>query len=135
MKPIIYIDRITQKKESEKVYGGSALKFLYGDDWVSKLFGFPLLHLLAKNPIFSALYGMWQKHPFSKKKIVPFIQAFEVNPSEFLLEVSKYKSFNDFFIRHLKSEARPIIADESTAIIPADGRYLVFPNINLADGF
>lgn len=135
MEPIVYIDRITGKQEVEKVYGAAALKFLYGKDWVSRLFGAPVAHLLAKNPLFSAWYGYVQKLPFSKKKIIPFIEAFHVDASEFLKPVESFRSFNDFFIRELKSEARPIAADDKTAIIPADGRYLFYPDISVADGF
>lgn len=35
-------------------------------------------------------------------------------------DVSKYRSFNDFFTRRLKAEARPIDANPYTAISPAD---------------
>lgn len=135
MEPIIYIDRSTGKQCSEKVYGASALKFLYGDDLVSKIFGTPLLHLLAKYPFFSALYGFWQKMPFTKKKISPFIDKFDVDPLEFKEEISQFKSFNDFFIRKLKPESRPIASGEKIAIIPADGRYYFYPNIEERDGF
>lgn len=133
--PILYIDRVTKKKSIEKVYGTRTLSFLYGEDFISKIFGASLLHLLVRYPIFSSLYGFWQKLPFTKKKIVPFIKNFEVDPSEFLLKPEEYRSFNDFFIRHLKPEARPIAEGENRAVIPADGRYYFYQNINEATGF
>lgn len=132
---IIFIERLTACKQVEKVYGASALKLLYGDDWITKVLGIPLLHTLVKNPIFSRIYGFFQKWRFSKKKIKPFIKNFEIDASEFLLPVEQYASFNDFFIRKLKSNARPIDANENTAIIPADGRYLVYQDIDKALGF
>lgn len=132
---ITYIDRVSQQEEIERVYGEKALKFIYGSDFVSKLVGYPLLHLLVRTPFFSALYGYWQKSPYSKQKIKPFIEKFHVDTSEFLDSVDDYKSFNDFFIRKLKKEARPIASGENVAIIPADGRYLFYPNISQSEGF
>ena len=135
MEPIIYIDRVTGEHRTERVYGSAALKLLYGDDLVSKVLGAPLLQLLSKVPLFSALYGFWQKLPLTKSKIVPFIQAYEIDPGEFLDPVDSFKSFNDFFIRKLKPEARPQFPGEGIATMPADGRYLFYQNIGKADGF
>lgn len=132
---IYYIDRLTGKKCVEKVYGEKALRFLYGDDLISKIIAPPILHLLAKFPFFSALYGFWQRQPLSKRKIVPFIKAFDVDPSEFAEDVSQFRSFNDFFIRKLKPECRPIAKGENIAVIPADGRYYFYQNLSKAEGF
>ncbi|MCL4162605.1 UNVERIFIED_CONTAM: hypothetical protein GTU68_013081, partial [Idotea baltica] len=40
-----------------------------------------------------------------------------------------FASFNDFFVRHLTPEARPYSHDESDIVSPADGRVLVFPQL------
>lgn len=135
MDPIYYIDRKRGKREQEKVYGASALKLIYGNDWVSKLLGPFLLHALVKYPFFSALYGKWQTSSFSKSKIEPFVRNFDVDSSEFLHKTSQFNSFNDFFIRELKPEARPIAPGENIAVIPADGRYLFYSDISKEDGF
>lgn len=132
---LIVRDRLTGKIEREQVYGQAALRFLYGDDLVTKLFGRPLLAPLCKTPFFSAFYGWLQKRPASKKKVLPFIRKYGVDTSEFEKEVASFESFNDFFIRKLKPEARPIASDDEVATIPADGRFLAFPNIDKADGF
>ncbi len=134
MDTIHYIDRQSGKVEEEKVYGRAALKLLYGNDWISKLLGPILLHILVKYPFFSAWYGRWQASPSSKKKIKPFIRNFGVDSSEFCEDISQYNSFNDFFIRKLKSEARPL-AQADRAIIPADGRYLFYSDLSKTDGF
>lgn len=126
MKPIFYIDRLTDKVEEEKVYGANAIKLIYGDDGISKAFGAPLLHLLAKTSLFAALYGWWQKLPITKKKIQPFIDAFQVDSAEFAEKPSDFRSFNDFFIRRLKPEARPIDSVDNVAVIPADARYYFY---------
>lgn len=135
MESLVYIDRLTGKKETEKVYGGAALKFIYGDDWVSTLLGTPLLHALIRNPIFSKCYGFWQKTKLSKRKIIPFIEHFGVDASEFQEAVASYQSFNDFFIRKLKISCRPIAPGHDAAVMPADGRYRFYPHIANSDGF
>jgi phosphatidylserine decarboxylase len=135
MESIFYIDRITGNLEEEKIYGGAVLQFLYGDGVFSKLFGVPLMHLLSGIPFFSAAYGYAQNHPSSRKKVLPFIEKFGVNASEFAEPAENFLTFNDFFTRKLKKEARPIDPHPGTAIIPADGRYLFYPNIETSDGF
>jgi phosphatidylserine decarboxylase len=132
---ITVYNRVTGKQETEKVYGGKALRFLYGDDLISRLFGPFLLHSLVKKAPFSALYGFWQKSRFSKKKVLPFIKEYGIDTSEFLDDVSSYSSFNDFFCRKLKPEVRPIDPRQNVAIIPADGRYYFYQDIDEADGF
>lgn len=117
---IPYIERTTGKKEEEKVYGGSLVEFLYG----RSKFGAALASFIAYSPWISAAYGFWQKLPYSKKKIAPFIKEYGVDTKEFLDPVDSFTSFNDFFIRFLKPEARPLAPGH--LIIPADGRYLAY---------
>lgn len=133
--PLRYIDRVTGKEEIEKVYGARALELLYGDDWVSRIFGAPLLYLTARFSLVSRLYGFWQHTRWSARKIRPFIKAYDVEVSEFLEPVSSFKSFNDFFIRHLKPSARPITQGDNIAVIPADGRYRFYPDVSRAFEF
>lgn len=135
MQKIVYIDRKTKKREIEKVYGRFFLQLFYGNSPFNRLMNFVFLPWLVKCPFFSAFYGYLQKKAYSKKKIVPFIKTFHVDSSEFLEPVSSYQSFNDFFIRKLKPESRPIAPGEDVAIIPADGRYYFYQNIDLTDGF
>lgn len=135
MNPIVYIDRETGKKVCEKIYTEQLIRFFYGDSWFNRLMRSWLLPPLVKWPFFSSFYGYLQKHPSSIGKIEPFIQTFDIDSSEFLEPVTHFRSFNDFFIRKLKPEARPIAADPSVAIIPADGRYYFYPNIEQCSGF
>ncbi|QZA59370.1 phosphatidylserine decarboxylase [Candidatus Rhabdochlamydia porcellionis] len=129
MPEIIYLDRLTKKKKQEKVYGKFFIDLLYKDTFLSRILSFFILPLIAKLSFFSRLYGFFQKSSISRCKIIPFIKKFEVDTSEFLEPVSHFHSFNDFFIRRLKPEARPINQEESRAILPTDARYLVFPDI------
>lgn len=135
MPPIHYIDRASGKWCKEKVYGEKFLDLLYGDCFLSNLVGPFLAYSLARFPFISAFYGYLQNRPSSIKKIDPFIQAFDMDASEFEKTPSEFISFNDFFTRKLKTEARPINSAANVAIIPADGRYLFYPNIKNADGF
>lgn len=129
MQSIKYIDRITGNIELEKVYGSKILKFFYGN---SKIGNF-LCVFFAKNPFFSRLYGWLMKRSFSRSRIIPFIKAYQIDTSEFRETPSSFKNFNDFFIRHLKKECRPIHANK--AIIPADGRYFFYQNIETVSEF
>ena len=120
------IDRLTQKREEEIVYGRRAIEFLYGSSFLGPIFRFFATHL----PFVSAFYGWLQKRPASRKKIAPFVQMFNIDLDEY---ENDFASFNDFFIRKLKPGVRPI--DSADAICPADGRYRFFPDIARADGF
>ncbi|MBA2368367.1 MAG: phosphatidylserine decarboxylase [Candidatus Protochlamydia sp.] len=135
MKDIIYIDRVTGQKRLEKIYKGKALHLLYGDTWSGRLVRPLFLSLFSKWPFFSILYGKLQKRGSSVKKVVPFIKKFDVDPTEFLLPVTAFTSFNDFFVRKLKIEARPIAPGKDVAVIPADGRYFFYQDISQSDGF
>lgn len=135
MDDIICIDRKTGQKFKEHVYKEKALQFLYGPSWLSRLVRPWLLPLLTRSPLFSRVYGHLQKHSSSIRQIQPFIRNFGIDPSEFLDPVSHFRSFNDFFIRKLKPQARPIDPNPSTAIIPADGRYYFYENIEACTGF
>jgi len=125
---ILYIDRKSGKKCLEKVYGQKALSLLYGDSFLSKCLSPILVQFISKFPLISILYGFFQKTKSSAKKVAPFIKEYEIDSSEFVEK--KFSSFNDFFIRKLKGETRPIDCDPETFVMPADGRYLVYPKFN-----
>lgn len=130
---IEYIDRTTQKKEIEKIYGHRALSLFYGSSWISFFFFFFFLPVVAQVPLFSQFYGWLQRRPCSAKKVAPFIETYKIDSSEFV--ETQFSSFNDFFIRKLKSERRPIVADPRRASLPADGRYLAFQKVQEVSKF
>jgi phosphatidylserine decarboxylase len=131
MSNIQVIDRNSGQLISEKIYGKKFLSFLYGKNFFSKIF----LPVFSKLIFFSLFYGFLQKTKFSRHKILPFILNYHINTDELEKKVEEFSSFNDFFIRKLRPEARPINIKEEVAILPADGRYMVFENIDLVDGF
>lgn len=134
MQPIYFIDRVTQEKKVEKIYGHAFVYLLYGKYPLSKIFR-NLLQLLAKLPFISHLYGKIQDTKWSKKKVLPFIQKFKINMDEYEKKPFQFTSFNDFFYRKLKKGARNIKSTSNQAIIPADGRYLFVPKISSREGF
>ena len=129
---IQYIDRENGKLEIEKIYGRWALALLYGESRLSSIFSFLFLPIIAHIPWLSKWYGYLQTRPESAKKIAPFIKAYNIDESEFL--ETNFADFNDFFIRKLKPERRPIVQG-SLAAMPADGRYLVFPKLDQTTRF
>lgn len=135
MESIVYIDRKTGKREHELVYGAAFIRLLYGNGIFSRSIGRLLSFFAARLPWLSSFYGTLQSLSLSKRKVLPFIEKFNVDINEFAKPPEAFVSFNDFFTRHLKKEARPIAPGDATAIIPADGRYLFYQNIASADGF
>ncbi|MBX9642244.1 MAG: phosphatidylserine decarboxylase, partial [Mycobacteriaceae bacterium] len=133
MSDIIYIDRQTGQKKREKVYGGAALQLFYGNNWYQKLLHRWFLPLLVTKPL-SAFIGFLQKRSSSAKRIRPFIEEFGLDSNEFLEPIKNFRSFNDFFIRRLKPNARPLVKDPAVAVMPADGRYYFYQNISTCDG-
>lgn len=125
MSEIYYLNRQLNKIEKEKIYGKIFITLFYGR--CSKIFS-PILQIICRIPSFSRLYGYIQKSKWSSKKIISFIKKYHIDETEFLLPPEEYSSFNDFFTRKLKSECRPIAEGDNIAILPADGRYLVFPS-------
>lgn len=130
MPQIQYINRKTKAVELEKVYGENWISLFYGNSFFSKTLGKILLFLCCRFSFISRFYGFLQKLSWSQRKVIPFIQRFDIDFSEFEKSPDCFTSFNDFFIRKLKKEARPIVSGERIAAMPADGRYLAFNQID-----
>ncbi|KAA1262437.1 Phosphatidylserine decarboxylase proenzyme [Rubripirellula obstinata] len=129
MDEILYHDRYLDKTCQEKVYGDSALRWTYGT-----LAGRISLNTVVKRTLFSHWYGWRMDRPGSREKIAPFIQEYGLDPDEFVEHPDQYGSFNEFFFRKLKPDARPIDADPNSAVFPADGRHLCVPDLAQCDG-
>ncbi len=129
MEKIIYHDRYRDLACEEKVYGDKALRWTYGT-----LGGRLSLHALVKRAWFSRWYGWRMDRPASREKIAPFIETFELDPDEFAKRPSEFASFNEFFSRKLKPDARPIDTHANSIVFPADGRHLCIPKLSQCDG-
>ncbi len=126
---IRFLNRYSGKIETEAVYGDKWLKWTYGTR-LGKL----SLNCFVKRGFFSRWYGRRMDDPASRSKIQPFIERYKSDVSEFAESPDSFRTFNEFFFRKLKPEARPVFPGEEFAVFPADGRHLVFQNIGTIDG-
>lgn len=94
------------------------LKKMYGS-----IPGRAFLHIFTK-PIISKAVGMFLSTGLSSRLIPYFIKAGKIDMSEYVSR--EYSSFNDFFTREIKKNARPVDSDEKALISPADGRISVY---------
>jgi len=123
--PIIVIDRETGDEFQEVVLGEKAIRWAYQDSNSNII-----ERVLFKSSFISKLMGLWYDSSFSKGKIDAAISELSIDESEFADTKDTYGSFNEFFIRHLKPDARPFDTDENVIVSPADGRVLVFPKLD-----
>lgn len=129
MHQIEYFDRYRDQVCTEKVYGDQYLRWTYGT-----VPGRIALATAIKRSWFSKWYGWRMDQPSSKRKIKPFIDDYQVDPSEFVRSTDDFNTFNEFFYRRLKPEARPIDGHQDAVVFPADGRHLCVPDLSTGDG-
>lgn len=125
-----YADRASGQKKIEKIVGERIVHFFYRPGWRQAC-----VDIVARYPIFSFLYGLWQKMPWTKKNILHFTLKFGIKVDECEKNLGEYKSFNDFFTRKLRVGSRPSVPGDDVCIIPADARYLVYPSIDFSKKF
>lgn len=124
---IKYINRTTGKTEIETPPAEGLLKFLYDNP-----FGKKAVLPLAKRKFFSAAIGKRMDKSKSTQKIPDFVAQMKINMNESVKSIAEFTSFNDFFYRKLKREARPI---GDGFISPGDGRLLAFEDISQVSNF
>ena len=148
--PIRYFNRYTKSVATEEIYWEKWLRFAYETRpgrlsvwllarraWFSKWYGWKMNQGEAREEdstvdrLLRILFGAGN----SSLRILPFITEYNVDVDEFAKSAFDYKTFNEFFYRALKPAARPIAPGEAVAVFPADGRHLVFPNVDTAEGF
>ncbi len=128
--PIRYFHRYRQVVETEQIYGERWMRLAY-ENPVGRLF----VWLLIRRAFFSRWYGYKMRKPESALRVLPFIAKYGVDVDEFAKSPFDYKTFNEFFYRGLKPEARPIAPGDRVAVLPADGRHLAFPDVDAVEGF
>lgn len=119
-------NRKTNKYDTEDVAGEKYIKWAYESP-----IGKGLVELFIKRKLFSKLYGNYCDSKFSIKKIPSFIKGFNIDMDICTTDPSDFKNFNDFFVRKLTPEARPINYNRNILISPGDGRLLAYTNINI----
>ncbi|MBQ8498805.1 phosphatidylserine decarboxylase [Chlamydia sp.] len=127
---IWYINRETGLLEKEPVLCSSLMQY-----FLENRIGRAVYACLCKNSWFSRIVGRLQRLGVSRWFIKSFVEKYHLREEEWLLPLHKYTSFNDFFIRKLKLEARPILRDKEICCTPADGAYFVFPSIEEVSTF
>lgn len=123
---IKYYNRKTNNYEVEKVAGEKYLNWTY-----TSPLGMRLLEAVVKKKLLSSLYGWYLDRATSKNKIESFIKEFNLDPESFEKGTSEFESFNDFFYRRLKSEARPVDMSNNSMISLGDGKLFAYENIDM----
>lgn len=126
--PVKFWNRYTGREEEEKILGEKALRWVYGS-----ASGRLALHLLIKRAVFSRLLGRMKDSHRSAREIPPFIRDYNIDVRELEKAPEEYASFNEFFTRKLKPEARPLCAEPSLAF-PADARHRAWQDASAIDG-
>lgn len=122
--PLLVVDRASGALVEERVFGGDALRRIYG----SGLAGV-LLRRLMPHPLVSALYGRLQRLPWSRRNIDGFVADLGIDAAEAELPLARYSSLDAFFSRRLRLGARPIDRSPNLLCSPADGRALAFADV------
>lgn len=95
------------------------LKKLYGT-----ISGRRLVKILI-HPVFSRMAGRLLDSRLSRVFICPFVRRNAIDMEQY--EKKSYSSYNDFFVRSVKSEKRPIQTNPKSLISPCDAKLTVYP--------
>ncbi|CAL1711900.1 unnamed protein product [Somion occarium] len=107
-------------------YGGTQIKLLHNQS----------VEAVLKD--LSIRQGKVYDSPESVKSIPSFINTYSIQTDDLLQpDISKYKTFNEFFYRKLKTDARPIQNEDDPTNIcsAADCRLTVYNTVELAKQF
>ncbi|CAG8976671.1 hypothetical protein HYALB_00012063 [Hymenoscyphus albidus] len=130
---ILVQDRITGQINEERmsVYVRLGIRLLY-KGLKSKDMEKKRIRKLLKG--LSIKQGVKYDDPASAAEIEKFLAFHQLDMSEVLLPLDQFKSFNEFFYRALKPDARPCSAPDNPRIIvsPADCRSVVFNRMDEA---
>jgi phosphatidylserine decarboxylase len=118
-------DRRTGRLEEEPICGEWFLRFAYGT-----IPGRWFQSLLGSRVFLSRLAAVYANGHRSAKKILPFLERYAIDGGESATPVDQFASFNEFFCRHLKAEARPVDGGRDVLVAPADGRYFFIPDLS-----
>lgn len=127
--PVTYYNRYTRHTETETIYGEGFLRWAY-----EKPLGRMAVWALVKRSLFSKWYGHRMSQWKSRQRVLPFIEKYHISVEEMAGDPQRFPSFNAFFARRLKPEARPITPEPEDVAFPADGRHFAIPDIGTNDG-
>jgi phosphatidylserine decarboxylase len=126
--PIRVWDRALGREIEEQVYGEGGVRFMYGNP-VGRGLG---VALFARR-WFSQLYGWLQSTRWSGRKVAPFIERYAIPMAEY--EPGPFPTFNDFFVRRFRAEARPWASEADQMPAFAEARYFAWAAITDAQTF
>ena len=69
-----------------------------------------------------------------KARLRSLIEKYGITEAEHVKQADEFTSFNDFFYRKLKPEARPVDKAKESVVFPADGRHLGFAKASEVEG-
>jgi len=126
---VIVQNRLTGQLEEEKMQGfvRIGIRLLYKGAR-SRMEGAQARRMLKS---MSVKEGLKFDNPDSAKGISAFVEFHNLNVNEMLLPLDQYKTFNEFFYRKLKPDARPVAdpEDPRTIVSGADCRLMAFQTV------
>jgi phosphatidylserine decarboxylase len=114
-------DRQKQQEIRQKVPAGRSLWFLYNTKAGRLVF-----RGLVSSRFAAGLNGRYMKSRLSVRKIRRFAKVYSLGDNVYEKNLGEYRSFNDFFIRRLKSPEALVDMSPSAFISPADSQLLVY---------
>ncbi|CAG8627128.1 7911_t:CDS:10 [Ambispora leptoticha] len=114
--------------EEMPIYARIGMHLLFLEDKVVELSS--IQRLFSEESI---RQGKYFDSPGSAHNIPHFIAQYQIDLSELVEpDINKYATFNEFFYRKLRKDARPIDENADVVVSPADCRMIAFENIDLA---
>lgn len=108
-----------------------------GDRWLRLAYSAPLRPLtgpvLFRRAFWSRVLGWYADRPLSRRRIAPAIAQLGIDMGEFRDPASSFRTFNEFFCRHLRPGARPFDPAPEALCSPADCRLAVVPRLSGAE--
>lgn len=116
----VYIyNRETKSLYQEKQFKERQLEFLY-----DTILGRIILRLFIASKWYSKYNAMKNDLSSSVAKIQPFIEEYGIDMTQY--QKKEYKSFNDFFVRTIIPEKRPIPKDGNALAAVADSKLMYY---------
>ncbi len=122
--PLYFYRGGSDQKEEEIILGGGLMRWAYQSRAGRALTGF-----LFNRRWPSRLAGWYADSRWSRRQIAPVIRNLGIDTGELDAPVESYATFNAFFTRRLKPGARPFALEPAEVASPADGRVLVYPQL------
>ena len=80
--------------------------------------------------VFAGLLAKNKLGKLTTLMVKEFAKFYKINTDEMEKNLDEYETFNDFFARVLKKDARPICQEENSLCFPADGTISQLGSIN-----